>query len=72
MTDIGSDSLLLRIIQQGIPLVREPFAQIATQLSGSEEQILDRLRTLHHEGVIREISAIFDSQALGYRQTLVA
>ena len=67
------DRGLLEVIQERIPLVREPFAQIATQLGCSEELLLDRLAALSGDGgIIREISGIFDPSALGYTQGLVA
>ena len=67
------DRRLLEVIQERIPLVREPFAQIASQLGCSEELLLDRLTALSGEaGIIREISGIFDASAFGYTQALIA
>ena len=75
MTDspTGTDRRLLNAVQKEVPLVSRPFAAVADELEMTENDVLDRL---HHwreeEGVIRQISAIFDTRKLGYRSTLVA
>ena len=65
------DRLLLNLIQKDFPLVARPFAAIGEQLGISEEDVLARARRLKKGGVIRQISAIFDSRRLGYSSTLV-
>ena len=68
-----TDAALLSRLQHGLPLVRRPFDPIARELDLGVEQILKRLRRLKDElGVVREISAIFNSRALGYQSCLVA
>ena len=70
--DSQFDRRLLHLAQEGIPLVREPYAQIAGEIGTDESALLDRLSTLRGEGgAIREISGIFDVQSLGYDQALV-
>lgn len=67
------DAHLLDIIQQGIPLVSRPFEKIGKQLNLSEAQCLEAVRRLREEDhVIRQISAIFDTKAMGYQSALVA
>jgi DNA-binding Lrp family transcriptional regulator len=65
---------LLRIVQEGIPLHARPFEAIGQQLGISEEEALDALRQLRlgEKPDIRQISAIFDTKALGYESSLVA
>jgi len=67
-------SRLLNIIQEEIPLVPQPFAEIAGRVGLSEEETLAEIRTLHLGDVriVRQISAIFDTKALGYASSLVA
>jgi siroheme decarboxylase len=65
------DRRLLNLIQKDFPLVARPFAAIGEQLGISEEDVLARARRLKKGGVIRQISAIFDSRRLGYSSTLV-
>lgn len=65
---------LLNLLQEEIPLVPRPFEAIARRLETSEDQILSELAHLKAgpHPVIRQISAIFDTAALGYRTSLVA
>jgi len=72
-TPQGIDRQLLNAVQKEVPLIAQPFAQIAHELGLSETEVLDRLRHWRDdEGVIRQISAIFDTRKLGYTSTLVA
>ncbi len=68
------DAQLLNLIQRELPLVARPFEQLARQLGCPQQQVLDRLSALRAppQPVIRQISAIFDTKALGYRSSLVA
>ncbi|HWP41465.1 MAG TPA: AsnC family transcriptional regulator, partial [Tepidisphaeraceae bacterium] len=68
------DLKLLDLLQQELPLVERPFAALAQRLGIDEEQVLRRVRQLRAgpRGVIRQISAIFDSRSLGYVSSLVA
>lgn len=67
------DQRLLDVLQTAVPLTPRPFAEIARTLAVSEEDVLARIRALRTPpAVIRQISAIFDSKALGYQSTLVA
>src|SRR3954469_12820911 len=65
---------LLDVIQAEFPLVERPFAELARKLRVSEESLIARIEALKDKsgGVIRQISAIFDSRALGYEGCLVA
>jgi len=67
------DRHLLNRIQIALPLVREPFAELAREFGCDERAVTDRISALRGEGgVIREISAVFDAVALGYEQALLA
>jgi DNA-binding Lrp family transcriptional regulator len=68
------DKQLLAAVQVEVPLSVRPYAEIAEQLELPQSLVLDRLRELRSgpHGIIRQISAIFDSGSLGYRSTLVA
>lgn len=67
-----ADRLLMNRIQADFPLVERPYAAIAADLGMTEGEALERTRRLRRDGVIRQISAIFDSRALGYSSTLAA
>ncbi len=66
------DKQLLNIIQSDIPLVSRPFAALAERLGADEATVVERLRFLRDNGLIRRIGPFFDSARLGYVSTLVA
>ncbi len=66
------DRQLLNLLQSDFPLVPRPFAALAATLSTTEDDIVERVRRLRDDGIIRQLSAIFDGPALGYSTTLVA
>ncbi len=68
----AADRRLLNLIQKDVPLVTRPFAEIGERLGMAENEVLSRARRLKEDGIIRQISAIFDSRRLGYSSTLVA
>jgi siroheme decarboxylase len=71
------DQRLLNLLQTEMPLVERPYAELGRRLGVAEEDVVARVaalkgRTGERAGVIRQISAIFDSKSLGYQSTLVA
>ncbi len=66
------DRKILNIIQTGFPLVTEPYDELANAVGETNEEVMDRVRRLKTDGVIRRIGATFDSSKLGYTSTLCA
>jgi DNA-binding Lrp family transcriptional regulator len=66
------DKDLLNEIQWRFPLVSMPFHELAKKFNVSPEIIKEKLITLKSAGVIRQLSAIFDTRKLGYKSSLVA
>lgn len=66
------DRALLDRAQAALPLLPRPFAALGDLLGIPEAEVLGRLRRLTEAGVLRQLSAIFDTARLGYRSTLVA
>ena len=66
------DKILLEVLQKDFPLVFRPFDHFAGVCGISEEEVILRVKKLISEGIIREISAIFNAGRLGYKSTLVA
>jgi len=66
------DRELLNALQAGLPLVRRPFEEIGRAIAMPQDEVLRRMGVLRDAGIIRQISAIFDTRALGYTSTLVA
>lgn len=60
------------MIQRRVPLVERPFEAIGAALEpkSSEGEVIASIEQLRAQGIIREISGIFDATALGYRQAL--
>lgn len=66
------DKEILNEIQWTFPLVPRPYSDIAKKFQISDEEFMNRLRTLKEAGIIRQLSAIFDTRRLGYKSALVA
>lgn len=66
------DQLLLNEMQDRFPLVLEPYAALAERVSVDEATVIARLQSLRDSGVLRQVSPIFDTKALGYASSLVA
>ena len=70
MTDRGiddQDRALLATIEDGLPLVARPFAEIADRLGWEEERVIARLQRLAADGAIKRFGVIVRHRALGYR-----
>jgi len=66
------DKEILNEIQWTFPLVPRPYLDIAKKFQISEEALMQRLYELKKSGIIRQLSAIFDTRRLGYKSALVA
>jgi DNA-binding Lrp family transcriptional regulator len=67
-----ADKLLLNLLQSKFPLEPRPFASVAEAAGLREQDVLKRARELLDDRIIREITPIFDTPALGYDSMLVA
>ncbi len=61
-----NDLDLVRALQEGLPLVPEPYAEVAARLGASEEAVRERLVAMLADGRIRRIGVVPDHYALGY------
>ncbi len=68
----STSRILLDRIQRSFPIVSEPFSALSEGLEIDEEQVRSLIGSLKREKAIRQISAIFNTGALGYRSSLVA
>ena len=66
------DRKLLNLMQGSFPLDRHPFGAVAALAGLTQEQVLARVQHLLDKRIIREITPIFDTRALGYKSMLVA
>lgn len=54
-------------LQQGLPLVHRPFAELAREAGMQESEVLGTLRQWCNEGIIKRFGVIVRHQELGYR-----
>jgi DNA-binding Lrp family transcriptional regulator len=66
------DKQLLNLLQSRFPLDPKPFARVAEEARLSEDEVMARTQRLLDDRIIREITPIFDTPALGYSSMLVA
>ena len=67
-----TDAALLGVLQETVPFVERPFAELGNRCGLTEDKTLERVIALKEAKVIRQISAIFDTRSLGYASSLVA
>jgi siroheme decarboxylase len=66
------DKKLLNLMQGKFPLQRYPFAEVAGLAGVDTGEVLSRVRRLIRDRIIRQVTPIFDTRALGYKSMLVA
>ena len=66
------DRELLNAVQWDFPLEPRPYAALGARLGISETDTRARVAHVKELGVLRQLSAIFDTRALGYGSSLVA
>ena len=66
------DKRLLNLMQGSFPLRARPYARVAELAGIDERHTMDRVQRLLDERIIRQITPIFDTRALGYSSMLVA
>jgi DNA-binding Lrp family transcriptional regulator len=62
-----TDRRLIAEVQDGLPLVPRPFEAIGHALGLAEEQVIEALRRLLADGVIKRIGIVVRHHELGYR-----
>jgi DNA-binding Lrp family transcriptional regulator len=67
-----TDKRLMNMLQSNFPLDPEPFALVAAEAELELDDVLGRTQRLLDGRIIREITPIFDTRALGYESMLVA
>ncbi|SFM62239.1 Lrp/AsnC family transcriptional regulator [Thermodesulforhabdus norvegica] len=66
------DRLILDRIQKAFPVESRPYEILGDEIGIDEDEVLRRLGSLKRCGIVRQISAIFHTTALGYSTSLVA
>jgi siroheme decarboxylase len=66
------DKRLLNLMQGSFPIARRPYAHVADKAGITEEEAIARVSELLEHRIIRQVTPIFDTRALGYSSMLVA
>jgi DNA-binding Lrp family transcriptional regulator len=66
------DKRLLNLMQGSFPLARRPYAHVADRAGITEAEAIARVAELLDHRIIRQVTPIFDTRALGYSSMLVA
>ncbi len=66
------DKRLLNLMQGRFPLEPRPYARVAELAETSEDDVMQRVQRLIDGRIIRQVTPIFDTRALGYSSMLVA
>ena len=66
------DKRLLNLMQGSFPIAPHPYQHVAAQAGVAEAEVLTRVKHLLDERIIRQVTPIFDTRALGYSSMLVA
>jgi DNA-binding Lrp family transcriptional regulator len=66
------DRKLLNLMQGSFPLDPRPYAAVAEAAEVPELEVLTRVQRLLDERIIRQVTPIYDTRALGYSSMLVA
>src|SRR5947199_7392125 len=66
------DKRLLNRMQGSFPIAPRPYQHVAAEAGMSEPEAIARVQELIDERIIRQVTPIFDTRALGYSSMLVA
>jgi DNA-binding Lrp family transcriptional regulator len=66
------DKRLLNLMQGSFPIAPRPYQHVAGEAGISEQEVMVRVQRLLDERIIRQVTPIFDTRALGYSSMLVA
>ncbi|MCC7017222.1 MAG: AsnC family transcriptional regulator [Rhodospirillales bacterium] len=61
----ATDRRLIRAVQAGLPLCREPYRALAAELGLEAGEIMERLRRMLARGIVRRIGAVPNHYRLG-------
>ena len=66
------DRRLLNLMQGSFPIAPRPYRHVAQLAEVSEQEVMARVANLLQKRIIRQVTPIFDTRALGYSSMLVA
>ena len=66
------DKAIVGLISQDIPLVREPFRELAHKLGIKEETLIARIKSYKKYGLMRKFSASLNHRKAGFKHNVMA
>ncbi|MDH5436118.1 MAG: AsnC family protein [Gammaproteobacteria bacterium] len=66
MMESESDIRLIEVIQDGIPLVSQPYAAIGKKIGLTESQVIERIKSFQDNGIIKRFGIVVRHHELGY------
>jgi DNA-binding Lrp family transcriptional regulator len=66
------DKTLINLLQHGLPVSEQPFADIAKEIGSDEQTVIDRLNLLLEQKTLSRFGPMFDAACLGGAFTLAA
>jgi siroheme decarboxylase len=66
------DRRLLNLMQGSFPIAARPYQHVASLAALDELEVMSRVQRLLDKRIIRQVTPIFDTRALGYASMLVA
>jgi DNA-binding Lrp family transcriptional regulator len=63
----GLREALINTISEGLPMVKQPYAEIARQLNCSESAVIDGIKSLIADGDLKRFGIVVRHRKLGYR-----
>jgi len=66
------DRRLLNLMQGSFPIAPRPYARVAELACIEQDEVMSRVQRLLDKRIIRQVTPIFDTRALGYSSMLVA
>jgi siroheme decarboxylase len=67
-----ADRRLLNLMQGSFPIAPRPYARVAELAGRREQEVMARVGTLLDKRIVRQVTPIFDTRALGFCSMLVA
>ncbi len=66
------DKKILRVLQGNLPVVKQPFLEVAQRIGIGEDEFFKRIARLSEDGIIRKFGLRVDSKKVGFKSTLMA
>ncbi|MGR9014347.1 MAG: Lrp/AsnC family transcriptional regulator [Gammaproteobacteria bacterium] len=66
------DKHIINTLQNGFPICDAPYRQVAVELGVTEQELLDRLKTLLDNGTLTRFGPLYNAEQMGGALTLAA